>query len=324
MILSSSAVSRRTSASSSSWWTTSRKVVGSSSSSSDACCRDDDRAPHPLALAARQRLQPAPVEPGRVRELQRIAPSESSSSPRAGSAATIGGLMLITFTVEMPVEAFLAARGRVPIPRPERCPACGHDRLTFAGLGTRATRRGPVDIQRAACAGCAATHSCWPDVLVGRRVDLAEMFGVAAPLPHARRRPRHASAGLRRRGRPGHPHPPAGTPLAVAVGAVAAALAGLSGEPVRPWPLRCASPAGCCRADQQTPPLPPAARACLTGRTPANTRPQGNPGIEAKGRQDGTPQRDRARQAIDDPGQARLALSRQSPVHAPGSLPTRS
>ncbi len=87
--------------------------------------------------------------------------------------------MLITFAVEMPVEAFLAARGRVPIPRPERCPACGHDRLTFAGWWTRATRRGPVDIHRAACAGCAATHSCWPDVLVGRRVDLAEMIGAA-------------------------------------------------------------------------------------------------------------------------------------------------
>ena len=187
--------------------------------------------------------------------------------------------MLITFAVEMPVEAFLAARGRVPIPRPERCPACGHDRLTFADWWTRATSRGPVDIHRAACAGCVATHSCWPDALVGRRVDLADMIGAAllaaargaghrpiaarlgvpagacaavcaasarSPVPHARRfRTLAGRLGTRllafaAAADPGIPHPPAGTPLAVAVGAVgavAAALAGLSGEPVRPWPL---------------------------------------------------------------------------------------
>jgi hypothetical protein len=92
---------------------------------------------------------------------------------------TLEALMLIPFAVEMPVEAFLAARGRVPTGRPDRCPACDHPRLTFAGWWTRLTRRGPVDIHRVACAGCRATHSLWPDALVARRMDLAELIGVA-------------------------------------------------------------------------------------------------------------------------------------------------
>src|SRR6266508_3424243 len=40
-----------------------------------------------------------------------------------------------------------------------------------------AQHQGPVDIHRVRCAGCQATHSLWPEVLVGRRVDLAELTG---------------------------------------------------------------------------------------------------------------------------------------------------
>ncbi|MGH8929738.1 MAG: hypothetical protein ACRDZO_03630, partial [Egibacteraceae bacterium] len=87
--------------------------------------------------------------------------------------------MLIVFPLEMPLKELLAARGRVPTPRPDHCPACGHQRVTFAGWWTKHTRYGPVAIHRAACAGCAATHSCWPDVLVGGRVDAAEVIGSA-------------------------------------------------------------------------------------------------------------------------------------------------
>jgi hypothetical protein len=87
--------------------------------------------------------------------------------------------MLIVFPLQMSLEALVAARGRVPTPRPDHCPACGHERMTFAGWWTKHTRYGPVDIHRAACAGCAATHSCWPDVLVGGRIDTTEVIGAA-------------------------------------------------------------------------------------------------------------------------------------------------
>lgn len=176
--------------------------------------------------------------------------------------------MLITFPVEMGVEAFLAARGRVRVPRPARCPACGHDRVAFAGWWTRHTRRGPIDIQRVACGGCGATHSCWPDVLVARRLDVAEMIGagLAAAAGGAGHRPIAARLGvpegtvrgwLRRFRRLAEPltarlmafaadanpavgHPRAGTPLAMAVDAVGRAgeaWALLTGEPVDAWPL---------------------------------------------------------------------------------------
>ena len=79
----------------------------------------------------------------------------------------------------MPVERFLAARGRVPTPRPERCPRCPPAPMAFAGWWTRPTRHGPVDIHQVACTRCGATHSLWPDVLVGRRMDLAELIGAA-------------------------------------------------------------------------------------------------------------------------------------------------
>ncbi|MGH8887900.1 MAG: hypothetical protein ACRDYX_22595 [Egibacteraceae bacterium] len=89
--------------------------------------------------------------------------------------------MLIVFAVEVGVDELLAARGRVDTPRPERCPGCGHGWLTFAGWWTKRARRGPVDIHRVLCprksGGCGKSHSCWPDLLVGRRIDLAEVIG---------------------------------------------------------------------------------------------------------------------------------------------------
>jgi len=86
-------------------------------------------------------------------------------------------LMLIPFVVSMPVERFLACRGRVVVARPSSCPACTDPRVTFAGWWTRLTRRGPVDIHRVVCAGCGATHSLWPDVLVAGCGDLADTVG---------------------------------------------------------------------------------------------------------------------------------------------------
>lgn len=93
----------------------------------------------------------------------------------------IGQPMLIVFVVEVSVDAFVAVRGRVQTPRPERCPACGHGWVIFDGWRSRQTRRGPVDIHRVLCTSeaCGRSHSCWPDVLVGRRVDLAELIGAA-------------------------------------------------------------------------------------------------------------------------------------------------
>lgn len=177
-------------------------------------------------------------------------------------------MMLIPFAVPMSLERFLACRGRVEIARPSRCPACGDQRITFAGWWTRLTRRGPVDIHRVACGGCQATHSLWPEVLVAGCGDLADTVG--AVLEHAAtgagHRPVAARAGLAattvrgwlrrfcRHARDLATHlsalaatadpavlvPVASRPLATAVAAAqaaAAALTRLSGEPVRPWPL---------------------------------------------------------------------------------------
>ena len=176
--------------------------------------------------------------------------------------------MLIVFPVEMPLEALLAARGRVLTPRPDFCPACGHKRVTFAGWWTKRTRYGPVDIHRAACKACAVTHSCWPDVLVGGRVDTAEVIGAALGaaaegaghrpiaatlgLPAATvrnwlRRARRLAAGLCARlfaaaaaAYPIVAWPAVGPGLALlvaAAGLAAAAFARLSGEWSHPWRL---------------------------------------------------------------------------------------
>lgn len=183
--------------------------------------------------------------------------------------------MLIVFPVEVPAEAFLSARGRVAIARPERCPACGHERVTFAGWWTRLTRRGPVDIHRVACAACKTTHSLWPDVLVARRMDLAELIGAAltAAADGTGHRPIAARLGLpaatvrgwlrafRRRAQALSSHllalaatadpaidpRTAGPAHAWAVAAVHAfcqALQRLGGEPSHPWRLAVSATAG--------------------------------------------------------------------------------
>jgi hypothetical protein len=92
----------------------------------------------------------------------------------------------MVFRLEGRVDAWLDARGRVEVARPQRCPVCGHDRLIFDGWRPRHTRRGPVDIQRVRCAaaeghapGGHKSHSLVPDVLVAGRVDLASVIGWA-------------------------------------------------------------------------------------------------------------------------------------------------
>ena len=185
--------------------------------------------------------------------------------------------LLMVFAVEVPLDEFLARRGRVATPRPVRCPACGHGWVTFDGWWTRQTRRGPVDIHRVLCAntGCGASHSCWPDVLVGRRVDLASVIGAAleakaAGLGHRRIAlrlgvpPSTVRGWLRRfaavadrlaerlllvaaHADPAVRAPPPGPPLTVAVAAVgvaAAAMASLSQEPVDGWRFAVAVTAG--------------------------------------------------------------------------------
>lgn len=172
----------------------------------------------------------------------------------------------MVFAVEASIDEFVACRGRVVTPRPECCGVCGHGWLTFDGWWTRQTRRGPVDIHRVLCAGCGRSHSCWPDVLVGRRVDLVVVIGAALEAKAAgwgHRRiadrlgvPAATVRGWLRRlavcageltGRllavaadadPMVRSPPPGSPLAVAVAAVgvaAAAMSSLSGEPVDRW-----------------------------------------------------------------------------------------
>lgn len=187
--------------------------------------------------------------------------------------------MLVPFTVEMPVAAFLTARGRVATPRPDRCPTCETaGEMTFAGWWTRRTRHGPVDIHRVACRRCRATHSLWPDVLVGGRTDLAEPIGAAlvAASTGMGHRPIAATLGVpaatargwlraaRRRvtaalatrliawaaatGTGGPSWTPAGHGrlrlLVEAVGAAAAAWERLSGERWPPWQLAVTAAGG--------------------------------------------------------------------------------
>jgi len=83
--------------------------------------------------------------------------------------------MQMVFVLEVSVEAWLAVAGRVEVPRPQACPACGHDRVNFDGWYPRLTRRRRVFIQRVLCCddvGCSQrSHSLMPDVLVSGRVD---------------------------------------------------------------------------------------------------------------------------------------------------------
>lgn len=88
----------------------------------------------------------------------------------------------MVFVLEVRVDAWLEAGGRVEVPRPASCPVCGHGRVTFDGWYPRHTRRGRVWIQRVWCTneGCGLrSHSLLPDVLVSGRVDLASVIGWA-------------------------------------------------------------------------------------------------------------------------------------------------
>ena len=90
--------------------------------------------------------------------------------------------MQIVFVLEVTVEVWLAAGGRVEVPRPSSCPACGHGKVIFDGWYPRHTRRGRVAIQRLWCTSetCGQrSHSLLPDVLVSGRVDLASVIGWA-------------------------------------------------------------------------------------------------------------------------------------------------
>lgn len=177
--------------------------------------------------------------------------------------------MQIVFVLEVRVEAWLAAGGRVEVPRPGSCPSCGHGWVIFDGWYRRYTRRGPVAIQRVLCTNGSCrqrSHSLFPDVLVSGRMDLAtvigwalgartagvgrwsiaEQLGVPAATVRGWLR-RAAVCGGQVAGRlwaraaaadPTVRAPPAAGPVAGLVAAArqaAAAWSGISGEPVDPW-----------------------------------------------------------------------------------------
>lgn len=186
--------------------------------------------------------------------------------------------MQIVFVLDVAVDAWLAAAGRVEVPRPSSCPSCGHDRVCFDGWYRRHTRRGPVSIQRVLCAdrGCSQrSHSLLPDVLVTGRVDLASVIGWALeakaagwghrPIAQRLGVPAATVRGWLRRaaehgGRiaggllavaaaadPSVRAPPSGGGLAtlvVAAGRAAAAWSRLAGEPVECWRFAVAHTGG--------------------------------------------------------------------------------
>ncbi len=186
--------------------------------------------------------------------------------------------MQMVFVLEVRVDAWLEAGGRVKVPRPASCPECGHGWVIFDGFYPRHTRRGRVWIQRVWCASdiCEQrSHSLLPDVLVSGRVDLASVIGwalqawaagvghrpIAAQLgvPAATVRGwlrRAAARGGRvaarlvevaRAADPVGRDPPAGGGIVTLVGAAlsaAQAWSALSGEPVEPWRFAVAHTAG--------------------------------------------------------------------------------
>lgn len=186
--------------------------------------------------------------------------------------------MQIVFVLEVSVDAWLEAGGRVETPRPESCPACGHGRVTFHGWYSRQTRRGPVAIHRCCCGdeGCEQRwHSLLPDVLVSGRVDLARMIGWALEAKAAGRGHRAIAeqlgvpaatvrGWLRRAARrgprvaarllavaaavdPAGRSPPRAGPVGLLVDAAARAAGAwsrLSGEPVDRWRFAVAHTAG--------------------------------------------------------------------------------
>lgn len=186
--------------------------------------------------------------------------------------------MQIVFVLEVGVDVWLAAAGRVEMPRPLGCPSCGHQRVLFDGWYPRQTRWGRVSIRRVLCADerCARrSHSLLPDVLVSGRVDLASVIGwaleaKAAGVGHRRIAadlgvPASTVRGWLRRAQcnggriatrllgvmaqaaPAARAPPAVGPVATLVAAVqaaAVAFARLSGEPVDAWRFAVAHTAG--------------------------------------------------------------------------------
>jgi len=177
--------------------------------------------------------------------------------------------MQIVFVLEVAVEVWLGAGGRVEVPRPASCPACGYPKVSFDGWYPRHTRRGRVSIRRVLCGdeGCGQrSHSLLPDVLVSGRVDLASVIGWAleAKAAGGGHRPiaqqlgvpaatvrgwlrRAAERGWAVAGRllaraadadPAVRAPPRAGPVAtlvVAAQQAARAWSGLSGEPVAMW-----------------------------------------------------------------------------------------
>ena len=177
--------------------------------------------------------------------------------------------MQIVFVLDVAVDVWLEAGGRVEVARPLACPACGHHRVIFDGTYRRQTRRGRVAIQRVWCTdeGCQQrSHSLLPDVLVSGRVDLASVIGWALEaktagvghrtigeqlgVPAATVRGwlrRAAERGGQLTGRllaraaaadPSVRAPPDGGPivtLVVAAQLAARAWSSLSGEPVETW-----------------------------------------------------------------------------------------
>ncbi|MGI9018717.1 MAG: hypothetical protein ACR2HR_16700 [Euzebya sp.] len=177
--------------------------------------------------------------------------------------------MQIVFVLEGRVEDWLAAGGRVAVPRPALCPSCVAGPLVFDGWYRRQTRRGPVDIRRLLCSDVSCgqrSHSLLPDVLVSRRVDLASVIGWALEAKTAGVGHRRIADGLgvpastvrgwlRRAAQVGRQiaevlwtvaagidpivrGPPSGTPVAVLVTAAtwaARSWTALAGQPVERW-----------------------------------------------------------------------------------------
>jgi len=184
----------------------------------------------------------------------------------------------MVFVLEVGVDAWLVAGGRVAVPRPVSCPVCGHGWVAFDGWYRRHTRRGRVAIQRLWCGneGCVQrSHSLLPDVLVSGRVDLASVIGWALEakaagvghraiaqrlsvpeatvrgwLRRAGARGGRVAAGLvavARSADPAGRDPPWGGGVATLVGAVwsaAGAWQALSGEPVARWHFAVAHTGG--------------------------------------------------------------------------------
>lgn len=186
--------------------------------------------------------------------------------------------LIIVFEPQVPLAGFFGAAGRIDIPRPEMCPACGCGRLVFDGWRPRQTRQGRVSLHRVLCRGrrCRErSHSLLPGVLVAGRVDLVRVIGWALeqkaaglgyrPIARAvgvppatvrgwfrcagRRGMAVASRlwGIAASADPGVRSPPEGSAVATllaACGLAGEALARLSGDPQDRWSVAVAATGG--------------------------------------------------------------------------------